>query len=131
MVRLGIDYPLLIAETKQSMRDSMFNRWNDSGLVFNSMVFFCCTTTTPSYRQYDQGSQSNAWLGNAAAPTVLCRLGTNGFPSLLNAMRSVSFSTDAELRVWLDECLWSKPGDFYQHDIKDFVECLEDVVNNK
>ncbi|XP_025263027.1 aminopeptidase Q-like [Camponotus floridanus] len=31
-----------------------------------------------------------------------------------NAMRGVSFNTDAELRAWLDEFFESKPGDFYQ-----------------
>ena len=45
-------------------------------------------------------------------------------------MRGVSFSTDTELRAWLDEFLQSKLGDFYQQGIENLVECWEEVVNN-
>ena len=46
-------------------------------------------------------------------------------------MRGVSFNTDAELRVWLDELFESRPGDFYQRGIEHLVERWEEVVNNK
>ena len=52
------------------------------------------------------------------------------FRSLSNAMRRVSFNTDAELRAWLDEFFESKLGDFYR-GIENLVECWEEVVNNK
>ena len=53
------------------------------------------------------------------------------FRSLSNAMRAVSFNTNAELRAWLDEFFESKLGDFYQRGNENLLEQWEEVVNNK
>lgn len=37
------------------------------------------------------------------------------FQSLSNALRSVTFNTDVEIRVWLGEFFGSKPRNFYHH----------------
>jgi [histone H3]-lysine36 N-dimethyltransferase SETMAR len=52
------------------------------------------------------------------------------FRSLSNAMHGVTFSTDAELRVWLDYFFDKRPCDFYRHGIENLVERWEEVVNN-
>ena len=51
------------------------------------------------------------------------------FRSLSNAMREVSFYTDAALRAWLDEFFASKSNNFYRKGIENFVERWEKVVD--
>ena len=51
------------------------------------------------------------------------------FRSLLNAMRGVSFNSEAKLRAWLDEFFESKSNNFYRKGIENLVERWEKVVD--
>lgn len=46
-------------------------------------------------------------------------------------MPSVSFNTDADLRLRLDEFFESKQSDFYQRVTENLFERWEEVANNK
>ena len=51
------------------------------------------------------------------------------FRSLSNAMRGVSFNSDAKLRAWFDNFFESKSNNFYQKGIENLVERWEKVVD--
>ena len=46
-------------------------------------------------------------------------------------MRGDSFNTIEILRAWWEEVFETYPGDIYQRDIDNFVECWIEVAFNK
>ena len=116
----------------------MFNRWKDSKWLFRKRpnrqhnVLLMHGNARPHVANMTKEAiQTHGWevLPHPPYSPDLAPTDFHLFRSLSNAMRGISFDSDAELRVWLYEFFESKSNNFYRKGIENLVERWEKVVD--